>query len=118
MLVLVVSLLPMFYYVRGHVGRRTRWPSMRSAEARRAGGATRGAQPRVLVGITVAYLLWSLLPVLDRGAVLVQRRPVADVLAGLLDAVVLGRPDAVGLARRQPAHGADPDAEARRDHHR
>ena len=54
----------------------------------------------------------------DRGAVLVQRRQVADDLAGLLDAVVLGRPAAVGVARREPAHRAVPDPRARRAHHR
>ena len=39
-----------------------------------------------------------------RRAVLLQRRPVAHELAGLLDALVLRRPAALGVERRQPAH--------------
>ncbi len=57
-------------------------------------------KPRVLATVTIVYLLWSLLPGADRRAVLVQRRPVAHGLAGLLDALVLRRPAALGLARR------------------
>ena len=69
--------------------------------------------PRILAGLTIVYLLWSLLPVRRRGALLVQRRQVPHGLAGLLDALVLRRPDPVGLARPEPAHGADPHAGAR-----
>ena len=66
--------------------------------------------------ITVGYLVWSLLPVLIAVAVLVQRRPVPHHVAGLLVPLVLGRPDAVGLARRRAAHRAAPDPQAGRDH--
>src|SRR3954468_19198864 len=46
-------------------------------------------------------------------AVLVQQRPVAHRVAGLLDALVLRRSRSLGVARRVAAHGPDPHAVAR-----
>ena len=66
-------------------------------------------KPRVLQGITIAYLLWSILPVVIAVIFLVQRRPFADRLAGLLDAVVDGRPHRLDPPRPADAGGARPD---------
>ena len=98
LLVLLVSLLPMLSTSAAPAptgpARRER-----AVRARDAGGATRGGRRGCsrrhhrLPGLVAAAGA-------DRGPVLVQRRPVAHGLAGLLDAVVLRRPAAVGLARR------------------
>ena len=115
MLVLVVTVLPMLYYVR---------VTLRGDEVKDLMRGPVGwfrdpwRRPRVLAGATIAYLLWSLLPVLV--AVMFSfnsGRSRADV-AGLLVPLVLGRSDTVGLARRLAAHRSVADAEARRDRHR
>ena len=113
MLVFLVALLPMLYYIRV-TSRSDVVSDMRSPVA---WWNDPWRPPRVLVAITVGYLLWSLLPVLVAVLYLVQRRPFAHRLAGLLVSLVLGRPDTVGLARRHAAQRAAADAQARRDHH-
>ena len=62
-------------------------------------------RPYVLAGITWLYILWSLAPGAGRHPVLLQRRSVAQRLAGLLDAVVLLR-RRIGRRGPEPAAGA------------
>ena len=69
--------------------------------------------PRVLVGVTVGYLVWSLLPVLIAVAVLVQRRPSRTTWQGFSFRWYWGDPTAVGVARRDAAHRAVADAQTR-----
>ncbi len=80
-------------------------------------------KPRFLVAWTWLYVVWSLVPVLHRDPVRVQRRPLAHVVAGVLAALVLDatRLGSVGrttdaaqragaLARAGRARDADRDA--------
>ena len=92
MLVLVVALLPMLYYVRVDVPRRRRGAPIVRAARLVAGGDNPWRPPRFLVAITVGLPAVVTAAGPHRGAVLVQRRPVAHVLAGLLVPLVLGRP--------------------------
>ena len=72
-------------------------------------------RPRALVLITGVYIAWSILPVVDRDPVRVQRRPLAHDLAGLLAPLVHGRPVRQRAARSRPAVGAQAHDPAR-DH--
>ena len=50
-------------------------------------------KPRILQGVTIGYLLWSLAAGRDRRDLLVQRRTFAHLVAGVLAAVVDAGPD-------------------------
>ena len=74
-------------------------------------------RPRFLVAVTWTYVFWALLPVLDRDAVLVQQRPVAQRLAGLLPALVVGRSVALDLPQLRLHARARAQPRARRARH-
>ena len=113
MLVLIVTMLPMFYYVRV-TSRGDEVADVRSprhvVERPVAPAAGAGGCHRPIPGVVTAARV-------DRGGVLVQRRQVPHQLAGLLVPVVLGRSGQVGVARRGAAHRAVPDPQTRGDHH-
>ena len=122
-LVLVLSVLLLVLHgvlPRSRTDRATATASCAGMSAMSAGSPTRGASPCVLAERHVGVRRLVARPGADRDAVLVQRRPVAQHVAGLLLPLVLGRPDAVGVARRHVAARAaqQPDARRRDDAHR
>ena len=82
----------MFYYL---LGDRAHDAAGRRREAvPRAGWANPWGKPRFLAAFTWLYIVWSLVPVVIAIAVLVQRGPLANDLAGLLVPLVhWGDPD-------------------------
>ena len=108
-LILIVSIVPMVAYVRS-----TRTGADVRSDPHEGAQLVAGPVAQTAGAAAVHPAVSRLVAAAGAGgrALLVQRRPVPRDLAGLLDAVVLRRPAALGLARRQPAHGAHAHAVA------
>ena len=76
-----------------------------------------GPAARCSAPITWLYMAWSIVPGVDRDSLLLQRRPLAQRLAGVLDALVLGRPEPARCSTTRRAERARAEPQARGARH-